>query len=83
MGLLCTKGWEIPSRGVISPKMRIERVGRYSSGLERHYLTPDPDDVPCFIELSILNIERELRAEYAKLGISMPDLSDEEKEKFK
>ena len=76
------KGWEIPSRGVISPKMRIEELEDTLRVL-RHYLTPDPDDVPCWIELSILNIERELRAEYAKLGISMPDLSDEEKEKFK
>ena len=76
------KGWEIPSGDVISPKMRIEELEDTLRVL-RHYLTPDPYDVPCWIELSILNIERELRAEYAKLGISMPGLSDEEKEDWK
>ena len=43
----------------------------------------DPDDVPCAIDMEICRIEQELCKEYAKLGISMPDLSEKEKEKWK
>ena len=43
----------------------------------------DPDDVPCAIDMEICHIEQELCKEYAKLGVSMDDLSDEEKEKWK
>jgi hypothetical protein len=43
----------------------------------------DPDDVPCAIDMEICHIEQELCKEYAKLGVSMTDLSDDEKEKWK
>ena len=41
------------------------------------------ENVPCAIDMEICHIERKIEKEYAKLGISMTDLSDEEKEKWK
>ena len=43
----------------------------------------DPDEVPCAIDMEICRIEEELFKEYAKLGISMTDLAEKEKEKWK
>ena len=43
----------------------------------------DPDVVLLFYCREICHIEQELCKEYAKLGVSMTDLSDDEKEKWK
>ena len=43
----------------------------------------DPDDVPCAIDMKICHIEQELCKEYAKLGISMTDLPEKQKEAWK
>ena len=42
----------------------------------------DPDDLRGLL-MEICHIEQELCKEYAKLGVSMTDLSDDEKEKWK
>ena len=43
----------------------------------------DPDDVPCAIEMEICHTEQMLEKEYAKLGISMADLPEKQKEAWK
>ena len=61
-------------------------------GILCQYTKPDLDAVvhydfeqtrSCAIDMEICHIEQELCKEYAKLGISMPDLSEKEKEKWK
>ena len=41
------------------------------------------ENVPCAIDMEICHIEQKISKEYAKLGISMTDLSEKEKEKWK
>ena len=43
----------------------------------------DPYDVPCSIDMEICHIEQKLGKEYAKLGISMTDLHEKQKEAWK
>jgi len=43
----------------------------------------EPDDVPCAIDMEICHIEQKISKEYAKLGISMTDLPEKQKEAWK
>ena len=43
----------------------------------------DPDDVPCAIDMQICRIEQTIDKEYAKIGISMTDLPEKQKEAWK
>jgi len=43
----------------------------------------DPDDVPCAIDMEICRIEQAIDKEYAKIGISMTDLPEKQKEAWK
>ena len=43
----------------------------------------DPDDVPCAIDMQICHIEQTIDKEYAKIGISMTDLPEKQKEAWK
>ena len=43
----------------------------------------DPDDVPCVIDMEICRIEQAIDEEYAKIGISMTDLPEKQKEAWK
>ena len=43
----------------------------------------DPDDVPCAIDMQICRIEQAIDKEYAKIGISMTDLPEKQKEAWK
>ena len=42
-----------------------------------------PDDVPCAIDMEICHIEQKIEKEYAKIGISMTDLPEKQKEAWK
>ena len=41
------------------------------------------ENVPCAIDMEICHIERKIEKEYAKLGISMTDLPEKQKEAWK
>ena len=41
------------------------------------------DDVPCAIDMEICRIEQAIDKEYAKIGISMTDLPEKQKEAWK
>ena len=41
------------------------------------------ENVPCAIDMEICHIEQKLEKEYAKLGISMTDLPEKQKEAWK
>ena len=43
----------------------------------------DPDDVPCAIDMEICRVEQAIDKEYAKIGISMTDLPEKQKEAWK
>ena len=43
----------------------------------------DPDDVPCAIDMKICRVEQAIDKEYAKIGISMTDLPEKQKEAWK
>ena len=41
------------------------------------------ENVPCAIDMEICHIEQKIEKEYAKLGISMTDLPEKQKEAWK
>ena len=43
----------------------------------------ESDDVPCAIDMEICRIEQAIDKEYAKIGISMADLPEKQKEAWK
>ena len=43
----------------------------------------DPEDVPCAIDMEICRVEQAIEKEYAKIGISMTDLPEKQKEAWK
>jgi len=43
----------------------------------------DPDDVPCAIDMEICCVEQAIERNYAKIGISMTDLPEKQKEAWK
>ena len=63
-----------------------KRIGELEDTLhELHQRTKsfDPDDVPCAIDMEICRIEQAIDKEYAKIGISMTDLPEKQKEAWK
>ena len=63
-----------------------KRIGELEDTLhELHQRTKsfDPDDVPCAIDMQICRIEQTIDKEYAKIGISMTDLPEKQKEAWK
>ena len=65
----------------IETKMRIAELKETHLDLCQRRIALE--NVPCAIDMEICHIEQELCKEYAKLGVSMTDLSDDEKEKWK
>jgi len=43
----------------------------------------DPDDVPCAIDMEICCVEQAIERNYAKIGISITDLPEKQKEAWK
>ena len=65
----------------IEAKMRIaELKGMHLSLCQRRI---ELENVPCAIDMEICHIEEKLCKEYAKLGISMTDLPEKQKEAWK
>ena len=63
-----------------------KRIGELEDTLhELHQRTKsfDPDDVPCAIDMEICRTEQAIDKEYAKIGISMTDLPEKQKEAWK
>ena len=67
----------------IDIKKRIAELEYTLHELRNRTKSFDPDDVPCAIDMEICNVEQKLGEEYAKLGISMTDLSNKHKEAWK
>ena len=67
----------------IDIKKRIGNLEDRLHELRQRTKSFDPDDVPCSIDMEICHIEQKLCNEYAKLGISMTDLPEKQKEAWK
>ena len=67
----------------IDIKKRIGNLEDTLHELRQRTKSFDPDDVPCAIDMQICRIEQAIDKEYAKIGISMTDLSNKHKEAWK
>ena len=67
----------------IDIKKRIGELEDTLHELRQRTKSFDPDDVPCAIDMEICHIEEKISKEYAKLGISMTDLPEKQKEAWK
>ena len=67
----------------IDIKMRIGNLEDRLHELRQRTKSFDPDDVPCAIDMQICRIEQTIDKEYAKIGISMTDLPEKQKEAWK
>ena len=65
----------------IETKMRIAKLKETHLSLCQRRI--ELENVPCAIDMEICNIEQTLAKEYAKLGISMTDLPEKQKEAWK
>ena len=67
----------------IDIKKRIGNLEDRLHELRQRTKSFDPDDVPCAIDMQICRIEQTIDKEYAKIGISMTDLPEKQKEAWK
>ena len=67
----------------IDIKKRIGNLEDRLHKLRQRTKSFDPDDVPCAIDMQICRIEQAIDKEYAKIGISMTDLPEKQKEAWK
>ena len=67
----------------IDIKMRIGNLEDRLHELRQRTKSFDLDDVPCAIDMEICRIEQTIDKEYAKIGISMTDLPEKQKEAWK
>ena len=65
----------------IETKMRIAELKKIHKILCQRRI--ELENVPCAIDMEICHIEEKLCKEYAKLGISMTDLPEKQKEAWK
>ena len=65
----------------IETKMRIAELRE--THLELCQRRIELENVPCAIDMEICHIEEKISKEYAKLGISMTDLPEKQKEAWK
>ena len=65
----------------IETKMQIEALKKIHKILCQRRI--ELENVPCVIDMEICHIEEKLCKEYAKLGISMTDLPEKQKEAWK
>ena len=65
----------------IETKMRIAELKETHLSLCQRRI--ELENVPCAIDMEICHIEEKLCKEYAKLGISMTDLPEKQKEAWK
>ena len=67
----------------IDIKKRIGNLEDRLHELRQRTKSFDPDDVSCAIDMEICRIEQAIDKEYAKIGISMADLPEKQKEAWK
>ena len=67
----------------IDIKKRIGNLEDTLHELRQRTKSFDPDDVPCAIDMQICRIEQTIDKEYAKIGISMTDLPEKQKEAWR
>ena len=67
----------------IDIKKRIGNLEDTLHELRQRTKSFDPDDVPCAIDMEICRVEQAIDKEYAKIGISMTDLPEKQKEAWK
>ena len=65
----------------IETKMQIEALKKIHLVLCQRRI--ELENVPCAIDMEICHIEQKISKEYAKLGISMTDLPEKQKEAWK
>ena len=65
----------------IETKMRIQELEETRLDLCQRRIALE--NVPCAIDMEICHIEQKISKEYAKLGISMTDLPEKQKEAWK
>ena len=65
----------------IETKMQIEALKKIHKILCQRRI--ELENVPCAIDMEICHIEEKISKEYAKLGISMTDLPEKQKEAWK
>ena len=65
----------------IETKMQIEALKKIHKILCQRRI--ELENVPCAIDMEICHIEQKISKEYAKLGISMTDLPEKQKEAWK
>jgi len=67
----------------IDIKKRIGELEDTLHELRQRTKSFDPDDVPCAIDMQICRIVQAIDKEYAKIGISITDLPEKQKEAWK
>jgi len=67
----------------IETKRRIAKLEERLAILCQYTEPLDPYDVPCSIDMEICRTEQAIDKEYAKIGISMTDLPEKQKEAWK
>ena len=67
----------------IDIKMRIAELEATLAELCHQSKAFEPGAVPCAIDMQICRIEQTIDKEYAKIGISMTDLPEKQKEAWK
>ena len=76
-----SSGAKMSVENKIETKMRIQELEETRLCLNQRRITLE--NVPCAIDMEICCIEQKLANEYAKLGISMTDLPEKQKEAWK
>ena len=76
-----SSGAKMSVENKIETKMQIEALKKIHKILCQRRI--ELENVPCAIDMEICHIEEKLCKEYAKLGISMTDLPEKQKEAWK
>ena len=76
-----SSGAKMSVENKIETKMQIEALKKIHKILCQRRI--ELENVPCAIDMEICHIEQKISKEYAKLGISMTDLPEKQKEAWK
>ena len=74
-------GAKMSAKNKIETKMQIAALEKIRQALCQRRI--GLENVPCAIDMEICHIEEKISKEYAKLGISMTDLPEKQKEAWK
>ena len=74
-------GAKMSAKNKIETKMQIKALEKIRQALCQRRI--GLENVPCAIDMEICYIEQKIEKEYAKIGISMTDLPEKQKEAWK